>query len=326
MKLLFLLFFLTFSVSCFSNDNPELAKAEYVGDLTWEYKNFKIKRQNLIKTEKTWIFESVTPIWGGLNISFISSSENEKFEISTKNFDNKEKKSNTISFGKNTNYKPFLFSSPPAFAILKEKKPLIFYLVNWENTKEYDAWKKKITENKLAWDKYDQLSNAEKRATKAPKQKHWLKLNMPTQFHYVVKETFKIIIPETEESENDYWEKVEKMESKARLVKVGYFVLILVVIFVVWFILKMSYRATKTAVSKVGEGCNNLKDKQYKKKVRKLAEVTAMTEIIKEEIKSSTPDELSQLKKQIAEAIESGDNEKADSLLNIAERLKKLND
>jgi len=110
-----------------------------------------------------------------------------------------------------------------------------------------------------------------------------------------------------------------------------------IAIFLVWFILKKSYGATKKIASKVGEKYrktaskvgkeySDIKDKQAEKKVRELAEVTAMTEIIKEEIKNSTPKELSQLKNQIAEAIENGDNEKAYSLLNIAERLKKLDD
>ena len=328
MKLLFLLFFLTFSFSSFSNDNPAIAKAEYVGDLTWEYKNYRIRQGDITNTKKHWIFKTVNPIWGYLNISYIIPPKNEEFEITTRDFSKKAKKKNSSysSWYNKSRSKPFLTSSKPALEILKEEKLLTFYLVNWEKTDEYKSWESKVAKNKLAWGKYNKLSKWEKRAVKQPEYEHFLKSMKPKEFRYVTKETVKIIIPVTEKSERDYWAKTEKIKNQENLKNFGYFILILVILFVVWFILKISYRATKRTASKIGKGYGNLKDKQYKKKVRKLAEVTAMTEIIREEIKSSTPDELSQLKKQIAEAIESGDNEKADSLLNIAERLKKLND
>jgi len=328
MKLLFLLFLLTFSVHSFSNDNPAIAKAEYVGDLTWEYKNYRIRQGDITNTKKHWIFKTVNPVWGYLSISYIIPPKNEEFEITTRDFNKKEKKDTSSVSGwyNKSKSKPFATSTKHALKILKEEELLTFYVVNWEKTKEYKEWESQVAKNKVAWDKYNQLSNREKRAVKNPEYRHRLDKSKPIQFRYVIKETFKIIIPVTEKSERDYWAKTEKVKNQENLKNFGYFILILVILYVVWFILKISYRATKRTASKIGKGYGNLKDKQYKNKVRKLAEVTAMTEIIKEEIKSSTPDELSQLKKQIAEAIESGDNEKADSLLNIAERLKKLND
>lgn len=327
MKLLFLLFFFTFSVSSFSNDNPAIAKAEYVGDLTWEYGNYRIKQQNIIKTKKQWIFETVSPVWGGLYISFKTPLENEELEITTKDINKNEKKSSSFDRWNNkSNHKPFLYSFNSAKEALEDKKVLTFYLVSWEKSAEYKKWEAKTEKNKIAWDRYNKLSYRDKIEAKRPKQKLYSNTLKPNQFEYVIKDTIKVIIPATEKSEDDYFSKFDKVESQKNLANAGYFFLILFALVVVWFILKVSYRATKRTASKIGKGYGNLKDKQYKNKVRKLAEVTAMTEIIKGEIKSSTPDELSQLKKQIAEAIESGDNEKADSLLNIAERLKKLND
>ena len=173
MKLLLSLLLLFFSVVSFSEEGSEIGKAKYVGDLTWEYKNFRIKQRNITKTEKSWVFENVSAVWGQLHISYIAAPENEDFEISTKDFSENTKEEKTYQsnrFNQN-NHKPFIFSTKSAVEILKEEKLLTFYIVKWQKTPEYKEWEKKVTENNAAWDEYNKLSIYQRRNAKAPTQK-----------------------------------------------------------------------------------------------------------------------------------------------------------
>jgi len=304
---------------------PSIASAEvikkdahYEGNLTWVADELKIQQTNITKSTKSGPFEQVKSVWGTLRISFNKKSDNSGFLITTTDVREIKKTSNIYD----SSSLPMLWKSTAAYEIVDGSNPLIVFFVEKQQSKEFTDWQKKSEEYKKKRDRYNQLSYKEKLKVSSPKP--FFQFKPSQQYEYKVVKEYHINLERSDKQEKEYWSVIDAEKSRANLNNMFIIVGAAALLWLVWFIVKKIRIGLLTAKRKTSDKFQAMKENKRKAEVRKIAEVAAITETVKSELNKTEAKELIQLREQIAEAIESGDYDKADSLLKLAERLKSL--
>lgn len=317
-QLLFIVLFIPFVSSA------EIIKIEatYIGNLQWEADNLIISQESIIRKEEKGPFVTVDPVWGKLRISDQEINQSKQSEIFITTTDVRQ--NNSEGAGYDPSWLPSLWESKAAFEILKGEDQLEVYYLKKQKKKEMIQWELLTKKNKETRERYNKLSSKEKLEAALPKYAYTLKPTRKHRYEYSVIKEYRIIFSINEEHELDYWSIVDSEKQAANTRNLFIVMGGALLLWLSWFfIIKM-----KLAVSKVKKNVTtklrNIKHNRHLSKVRTIAEATAISETVKNELKISEPSELVQLKDQIAEAIENGNYGEADTLLKLAERLKKL--
>ena len=97
---------------------------------------------------------------------------------------------------------------------------------------------------------------------------------------------------------------------------------------VVWTYLSKNKEKIQNNAANVSAGilkmANTVKTHKHQADIRKLAESIIISETIKSGLKNCREEEIAPIKIQIVEAIKAGNTKKAEALMTIAERFKKL--
>lgn len=307
----FLLIFIFFSLK--ANSNIIKIEAEYKGELTWSAGEISIHQVGVTNINKIGPFVSVDREWGRLVVSLINESKQNASIITTTN----------VKSGGSFNY---LSKYREAYPIINANKPLVVYSVIHQQTPEYKKWeiKKKKAEEELENWRSLQL----KHSINASYPGYFMDPEPYPKYEYKILKEYHINIPSSELQSEDYWLLVDYVKKEAFfknfIIAVGILVGLGLVVYFTWYVFKKLKSGLYTLKYKAASKFEEKKKEKHQKEIRKIAEATAISETIKNEMKNTEGKDLQQLKVQIAESIEAGDYEKADSLLKIAERLKKL--
>ena len=307
----FLFIFIFFSLK--ANSNIIKIEAEYKGELTWTAGEITIHQSYVTDIKKIGPFDSVDRKWGRLVVSLQNKSEHTGPKITTTN----------VKGERNFNY---LSNYREAYPVINADKPLVVYSVIRQQTPEYKRWeiKKKRAEEKL--ENYNKLPLNQRINTSYPF--YYIDSEPYPQYAYKILNEYHINIPSSEQQNKDYWQLVDNVKKEAFfknfLFAVGILIGLGLVVYLAWYLFKKLKNGLYTLKYKAASKFAEKKKEKHQKAIRKIAEATAISETIKNEMKNTEGNDLQQLKVQIAESIEAGNYEKADSLLKIAERLKKL--
>lgn len=307
----FLLIFIFFSLK--ANSNIIKIEAEYKGELTWTAGEMTIHQVNVTNINKIGPFDSVDREWGRLVVNLLNESKQDVPIITTTNVEGEG----------SVNY---LSKYREAYPIINANKPLVVYSVIHQQTPKYKRWeiKKKRAEEELENWRSLQL----KHNINASYPGYFMDPEPYPQYEYKILNEYHINIPSSEQQNKDYWQLVDNVKKEAFfknfLFAVGILIGLGLVVYLAWYLFKKLKNGLYTLKYKAASKFAEKKKEKHQKAIRKIAEATAISETIKNEMKNTEGNDLQQLKVQIAESIEAGNYEKADSLLKIAERLKKL--
>ena len=321
-----------------SSASKEAIEAEYIGDLEWKAQDFLIRHIDTYIEEETGPFKTINSVWGSLKVLNLKALEGEDLRITTTNVDEINKAHNERGESNKPNWykqyaferslNPYLSDTFPAKSILEDGELLKLYLVKKTISPEYKKWKADNNKYEKELKKYNSLSAYQKQITSAPIFSFW-KEPERKEIYTVIK-TISLNIPATDQWEDDYWELIESIKLNANAGNIGWGIAGVLVLIFIWLVLRAIIRGTKkltvSAHDKVKKTVQEIKVERHKADVRKLAEAAAISEVVKREVQESSPDEINQIRKKIAEAIESGDDERAETLLKMAERMKRLDE
>ena len=297
-------------------------EATYIGNLQWEADNLIISQESITRKEENGPFVTIDSVWGNLRISDQETNNSKQSELFLTTTDVRQKKSTKTGY--NPSRLPNLWKSKAAFKILEGTSPLKVYYVKKQKTKEMNEWELATKKYKEAKERYNKLSSKDKFKAVSPKYVYTFKPSQEYRYEYSVIKEYHINFKKNEEHELDYWSVVDSEKQKANARNIFIVVGAILFLWFSWFLIKKIKLVISKTKRNASAKLKSIKYKRHQSKVRTIAEATAISETVKHELKNSEPNELVQLKNQIAEAIEVGNYEEADTLLKLAERLKKL--
>lgn len=316
---------ITFIICNLSFAEPIFQKSEYIGNLKWKSGNILIENTSVFYESENGGFYSVDQYSGKLIISTTKPLKDNYF-IATNNIVDDIRKNNN-------RYTPEISNEIDADDVFL-KKMLKVYIIKKEKSKELLRWEQNYYEyNKastecLSYQKCDKLLSKNYDIGYI--------LNKPiNEYDYKIIEELNINIEQNDDFKRDLYFLVDGEKAKAQSKNFIYGLQVLAIIILLFFSIKLIWKVTFAAFHKirkfiygrkkdVDEKLKEYRIRKHKEEVMKIAEATIITESIKNEIKDLDSVELSKLKDDIAAAMQSGDYEKVERLLNLAERFKKI--
>ena len=290
-------------------------EASYIGDLVWQVDDLIIRQTDIVNSEEYGPFVKIKTGYGKLRIFYQNDEKQSDLSITTD-----EGIKNSID--------PSYTSVVKAYEFLNGSKPLKVYLLKKQMTQKMLELERQVkngprkTNHTGIFDIKEMVVHNMAQVKYFEMKRSGLK---PSPYYEnVVAREYRITFKWTGEVERDYQNILRPDIKNARIRNFFTVAVSVAFIWLVWFLFKKIKLASSEAVRKSSTKLKEIKDKKYQTEIRKIAEATAISETVKNEMKMSEPEELAQLRTQISVAIEMGDHDKADTLLKLAERLKKL--
>ncbi|KKN43126.1 hypothetical protein LCGC14_0706280 [marine sediment metagenome] len=311
-----IIFVLCSSLSLEANSEIIHKKPIYEGNLTWTVDDITIKRTNITDTKMLGPFELVSPESGKLVVSYDDNKDSEILVTTT------DMKGKDIYTFYSKGLLPFLWKAEFKTKVINGEEPMVVYLVKKQIAPEYQRWQ--IKTDRAA----EQLSNylvspAHISGRGSPPDIFYAPEPLLKHKYKIIKE-YQIDIGSSESQDNDYRNAVNSERWKSAIKNAFIVLASLVSVFLMWYLFKKLKTALYKVKQKASEKIKSRKSQKEQKEIRKIAKTTAISETIKNEMSKPDNKDLTQLRLKIAESIEAGDHEQVDTLLKLAERLKKL--
>lgn len=312
----------------------------YKDNLTWEGEGFSIKQSDVILEKELLfgLFTKVELISGQLTL-IESDSENDSIHLLREMKDSE----NSVPFGKNSWYSMSTSRNVAAYQYIEKSSPLTIYhyilgkskakiqqedrdnkykaeLSKWEKEKElaFESHKKTIKELGYNLSVFPFYYDKPK-----PRIAVSFSLSVPEEEYYLNAITsYDLELNDTYYSDlNNVYQYYKKEALKSNTINV------ILTLFAFVFVVLSSKLLVKVSCYLWGKLDEKLKiNKNVKKNaaIAKIAEEEAIREVVRKSVGESDRDDLAALRKKIADAIESGDEDKLEHLIKIAERMKNI--
>lgn len=310
----------------------------YKDNLTWEGEGFSIKQSDVILEKELLfgLFTKVELISGKLTLI---ESDNDSIHLLREMKDSE----NSVPFGKNSWYSISTSRNVPAYQYIEKSLPIKVYHYTVGKSKEkirQEDRDRKYKAELSKWEKEKELAfqNHKKSIKKLgfslstfpfyydkpkPTRSMSLAYLSPLEEYYLNE-----VVSYTLELNDAYYVDLgniyEHYKNKALNSNAINVILSFLAVAFVIFMLRLIVKVSRSLWVKMDKKLKTNKGMKKSAAIAKIAEEEAIREVVRNSVSESDRDDLAAIRKKIADAIDSGDEEKLEYLIKIAERMKNI--